>query len=720
MACSKTCLPSLETPNNTSSSSTAGGPAAPAELPPPVPCTQSHLSAVAALSLSDNDNRAPVEPQLPVQHPVALHPPPHGATIEPAQLQRTVTEATPAAHAYSYPPPPQSAADGSGALAYPPATPHLTRAPVAIMTKDPAVGRGVYATADIPAGEVVEISPVLVLGDEEYKGRRRGEESDGTLKGVEASQLRGYVFSWGRDGSMAVALGLGSLFNHSSSPNVSYTLDPAQYTISYRAAKRIAAGEELCIFYGHNVSFSGDDAPTSPFESERPDDGWGGLGGLDADASSSASASVHGSETGSESSSIAELKQLTVEDLAERDNEIVGFNEPGFPWRKVSDIIDPEDATLTTMPCLAITIAARHSAVVFQFVRKHANRKFNELGHLKRVKPIDEEGFAALKRRAMQAAIDSTANATAAASGSGSSSDSDDGGNVSSASSSSLRSSRPRAQSVRTGGDTLQRVLLFPVSSAPPNLPELLASSPLAAALGDEPIPELYTVDVPAQPAHTEEQADEWSKLWPVQVVHIREGAKATRRKRGWERGKVEWITREAKKVWQKAEEAGKRGEHPISCHVTDSWSPGFHTSLRRPVTLVNAADTRKSTGNVLAHAACNAIDAIGVLDLHDGRPSLELLSPESADPPYLLTGLTVFMSHEPCLLCAMSLLHSRIRQLYYIKRAPGAGGCGSLYNVHEDGGLNHRFEVWEWAGETGVEAGGVGVGAGECVRCDP
>lgn len=47
-----------------------------------------------------------------------------------------------------------------------------------------------------------------------------------------------------------------------------------------------------------------------------------------------------------------------------------------------------------------------------------------------------------------------------------------------------------------------------------------------------------------------------------------------------------------------------------------------------------------------------------------------------------------------------MSLLHSRIKELYYVKKAPGSGGCGSLYRVHEDGGLNHRYEVWEFKGE--------------------
>ncbi|GAA5858948.1 hypothetical protein JCM8547_007169 [Rhodosporidiobolus lusitaniae] len=653
---------------------------------PPGPSAHAELPSVAALSLSSD---GPVEPQLPV-NPVALD---EAAALEDAQRSPMTANL-----AYSYPPPPATGDDTAGAIPYPEATPHLTRAPVAVLTKDPAVGRGVFATDSIQAGEVVEISPVLVLSEEEYKGRKKGEEDDGTLKGVEASQLRGYVFSWGRNGSMAVALGLGSLFNHSANPNVSYSLDTSAYTISYRAAKPIAAGEELCIFYGHNVTFAGDNTSSAAQSDVSEDDGWGGLGGVASQGDSGESSDEE----------LAGLKRLTVAELAERDNEIMETNVEGFPWRKISEIIDPEDEVLSTMPCYAITVAARHSASVFSFCRKHTNRKFNELGHLKRVKPIEQEALEGVERRLKS----KRSSASDSGESSGASSDSEDGGNASDR-------SAGRMPSIRTGPDAQQRVLLFPVTTAPANLQELLAASPLAQQLREgEELPVPYVVEVPAKPAHTEEQAEEWGKVWPVQVVHIREGAKATRRKRGWERAKMEWITKEAKKVWTKAEEAAQRGEHPIACHVTDSWTSGFHTSLRRPLTLVNSFDTRKTTGNVLAHAACNAIDAIGVLDLHGGRPPRHLFGPGAADPPYLLTGLTVFMSHEPCLLCAMSLLHSRIKNLFYIKRAPGAGGCGSLYNVHEDGGLNHRFEVWEWVAP--LEEGGIGVGAGDGLRCDP
>ena len=51
-----------------------------------------------------------------------------------------------------------------------------------------------------------------MLSEEEYRGfDPKVEGGGGGLKGVEASQLRGYVFTWGKAGEMAVALGLGEL-----------------------------------------------------------------------------------------------------------------------------------------------------------------------------------------------------------------------------------------------------------------------------------------------------------------------------------------------------------------------------------------------------------------------------------------------------------------------------------------------------------------------------
>jgi tRNA-specific adenosine deaminase 3 len=47
----------------------------------------------------------------------------------------------------------------------------------------------------------------------------------------------------------------GSLFNHSSRPNVSYSIDKEALSIRFTTGRAIREGEELCIFYSHNLWF---------------------------------------------------------------------------------------------------------------------------------------------------------------------------------------------------------------------------------------------------------------------------------------------------------------------------------------------------------------------------------------------------------------------------------------------------------------------------------
>lgn len=65
--------------------------------------------------------------------------------------------------------------------------------------------------------------------------------------------LEHYVFNRPGGGKL-LALGLGSLFNHSSTPNLDYRVDSANSTVRFFAARDIVPDEELSIFYG-NVWF---------------------------------------------------------------------------------------------------------------------------------------------------------------------------------------------------------------------------------------------------------------------------------------------------------------------------------------------------------------------------------------------------------------------------------------------------------------------------------
>ena len=96
-------------------------------------------------------------------------------------------------------------------------------------------GRGVFARRVIRRGEVIERVPVLVLPVEEVKNA-----SDWT-------GLARYCFHWGK-GTVALALGYGSLYNHSYDPNARYD-DVAPQVKEFTALRDIAPGEEITVNY---------------------------------------------------------------------------------------------------------------------------------------------------------------------------------------------------------------------------------------------------------------------------------------------------------------------------------------------------------------------------------------------------------------------------------------------------------------------------------------
>ncbi|KAI9007359.1 cytidine deaminase-like protein [Gaertneriomyces semiglobifer] len=64
----------------------------------------------------------------------------------------------------------------------------------------------------------------------------------------------------------------------------------------------------------------------------------------------------------------------------------------------------------------------------------------------------------------------------------------------------------------------------------------------------------------------------------------------------------------------------------------------------------------------------------------------------------YLCTDLDLYVVDEPCAMCAMALVHSRIARVFYAKRKPH-GGLGSAYKIHVHPSLNHHYKVYRDAG---------------------
>jgi tRNA(adenine34) deaminase len=58
------------------------------------------------------------------------------------------------------------------------------------------------------------------------------------------------------------------------------------------------------------------------------------------------------------------------------------------------------------------------------------------------------------------------------------------------------------------------------------------------------------------------------------------------------------------------------------------------------------------------------------------------------------LIGCTLYVTLEPCTMCAGAMVNARIDRVVFGAVDPKAGACGSVYNVVEDARLNHRVQL--------------------------
>lgn len=109
--------------------------------------------------------------------------------------------------------------------------------PYLFIDETTAMGRGVFTSERIPAGIVVEISPVVVMSKDDRA------YLDKTL-------LHDYIFEWGKNkDKCCMALGLIPIYNHSYQSNCEYFMDYEEDTIMVKTVRVIKNGEELTINY---------------------------------------------------------------------------------------------------------------------------------------------------------------------------------------------------------------------------------------------------------------------------------------------------------------------------------------------------------------------------------------------------------------------------------------------------------------------------------------
>ena len=82
---------------------------------------------------------------------------------------------------------------------------------------------------------------------------------------------------------------------------------------------------------------------------------------------------------------------------------------------------------------------------------------------------------------------------------------------------------------------------------------------------------------------------------------------------------------------------------------------------------------------------------------LHDPTAHAEIMAMRAAGEKlanHRLPGATLYVTLEPCSMCAMAMIHARIGRVVYATADPKTGAAGSVFDTLVDARHNHRIEV--------------------------
>ena len=117
-----------------------------------------------------------------------------------------------------------------------------TQMPGLYLLQDPIKGRCVHTSNEVEVGDLIEICPVLVFPMKD-------------LKRIHKTALHDYYFLWGKKKRKgAIALGYGSLYNHSENPNAKFEIDLENNDIRIMCKEKILPGQEITLSYTDQAS----------------------------------------------------------------------------------------------------------------------------------------------------------------------------------------------------------------------------------------------------------------------------------------------------------------------------------------------------------------------------------------------------------------------------------------------------------------------------------
>ena len=128
----------------------------------------------------------------------------------------------------------------------------------------------------------------------------------------------------------------------------------------------------------------------------------------------------------------------------------------------------------------------------------------------------------------------------------------------------------------------------------------------------------------------------------------------------------------------EEARLAGELGEVPIGAVVVyEPINPGTRRATAEPRVIARAGNRRERPQDPAGHAEFVAM----------------LAAARELDA-WRLEHCTVYVTLEPCIMCAGLMHQARVRRCVYGAPDPKAGALGTLYQIHADNRLNHTFDV--------------------------
>lgn len=229
---------------------------------------------------------------------------------------------------------------------------------------------------------------------------------------------------------------------------------------------------------------------------------------------------------------------------------------------------------------------------------------------------------------------------------------------------------------VRKSPDGALWIIVAPTAAVQQDQPDGSIETALARLDLGHCLVEITTTAVCARPPLTREQFEAANALWPTSYHEAKEVMLAVDRKLFSPAQCASFAVSMARAMRLADNQAAAGGVRKAGVAVVSGTEE----------VVASAVDARHK--QPLRHCAMELISNVAATQRN-------LSQPTEGKAGYLFNGMDVFLTHEPCPMCAMALLHSRVARVFYQQANQATGSLGTVHRLHTNTKLNHKFQVF-------------------------